>query len=48
MLDLYNAEDDLSATVEDNVAFDPEIPVIMQPFQGVDSGSVQAQLTVIN
>ena len=48
VLDLYDVEDDLSATVEDNVAFDPEIPVIMQPFQGVDSGSVQAQPTVIN
>jgi hypothetical protein len=48
VLDLGDVEDDLSATVEGNVAFDPEIPVALLPLQGVDSGSVQAQPTVIN
>lgn len=48
VLDIETVEDDLSANASGNVAFDPEIPVVMLPFQGVDSGSVQAQPTVIN
>ena len=48
VLDLGSVEDDLDGDIRGNGAFDPEVPVIMQPFQGVDSGSIQAQPTVVN
>ncbi|OZC02211.1 hypothetical protein [Rubricoccus marinus] len=49
VLDLYDVEDDLSATMSGNVAFDPQIPVVLAPLQSVQaSGEVQAQPTVMN
>ena len=49
VLDLYDVEDDLSADMGGNVAFDPQIPVVLAPLQSVQaSGEVQAQATVMN
>ncbi|MEL6616641.1 MAG: hypothetical protein AAFQ43_12940, partial [Bacteroidota bacterium] len=49
VLDLYDVEDDLSANMDENVAFDPQIPVVLAPLQSVQaSGGVEAQPTVMN
>lgn len=48
ILDLYDVEDDLDGEMSGNVAFDPQVPIVLAPLQGVDSGSVNAQPTLMN
>ena len=48
VLDLYDVEDDVDGEVSGNVAFDPQVPIILAPLQSVDSGNVSAQPTVMN
>lgn len=48
VLDLYDVEDDVDGEVSGNVAFDPQVPIVLAPLQSVDSGGVSAQPTVMN
>ncbi|MEM1271159.1 MAG: hypothetical protein AAGI08_14050 [Bacteroidota bacterium] len=48
LLDLESVEDDLDYDVEDNVSFDPQIPIVIAPLQAADSYGVSAQNTTIN
>ncbi|HIG74469.1 MAG TPA: hypothetical protein EYQ24_07815 [Bacteroidetes bacterium] len=48
VLSLEDVEDDYDADLAGNVAFNPEIPVVLLPLQGVNSGDVQAEVSVLN
>ncbi|MEM1056489.1 MAG: hypothetical protein AAGI52_13280 [Bacteroidota bacterium] len=48
VLSLEDVEDDYDADMSGNVAFNPEIPVVVPDLRGVDSGSVQAEPGVMN
>ncbi|PAP78234.1 hypothetical protein [Rubrivirga marina] len=48
ILDLYDVEDDVDGEVSGNVAFDPQVPIVMAPLQSVDGASVSAQPTLMN
>jgi len=48
VLGLNTIQDDFSYQVENNVAFDPKIPVTLLKLQGVDSAGVDRKNTVMN
>ncbi|MEM6325745.1 MAG: hypothetical protein AAF791_01370 [Bacteroidota bacterium] len=48
VLSLEDVEDDYDADMSGNVAFNPDIPVVLLPLQGVNSGNVQAEVSVMN
>lgn len=48
VLGLNTIQDDFGYTVENNVAFDPKIPIALLPLQSVDSASVKRRNTIMN
>lgn len=48
VLSLEDVEDDYDADMSGNVAFNPDIPIVVPDLRGVDSGSVQAEPGVMN